>query len=228
MITAVPAFRQRLNDTVQFNESRMTEEFPPLDPRAERLLDAAKAAFLEHGYAATSMDQVARSAQASKTTLYSRFPSKEALFAAAIQSECVKRGMRFAPQDFDALGVEAALREIADRFLALIWSYEALRIEQVIMGEAQRQPEIARIYYDAAVAPACAVVAGYFAHAMARGLLPQGDALFLAMQFLAGLQGGPHCALSLGLGDPPGEDERRAYVARAVGLFLAGAKAGEG
>ena len=202
----------------------MTEITPDQnDPRAERLLDAAKTAFMVHGYAAASMDQIARLAQASKTTLYTRFPSKDLLFIAVVRRECERRGMRFSPTDFDHLGLEAALREVGERFLALIWSREALRVHQVVTGEAARQPEIAQLFYEAAVAPACAGVVEYFARAMARGLLPQDDPSFVGMQFLASLQGGPHCALSLGLGEPPPDDERRAYVVRAVGLFLRGA-----
>lgn len=217
-----------MNDTVQFNFGRMTDISifsVDDDPRTEKLLDAAKAAFLTHGYAAASMDQVARLAQASKTTLYTRFPSKESLFIAVVRRECAQRGMGFAAHDFDHLPLAAALREIAERFLDLIWSREALRVHQVVTGEATRQPEIAQLFYDAAVAPACAVVTGYVSRAMARGLLPRGEAEFIAMQFLASLQGGPHCALTLGLGDPPAVDERRAYVARAIDLFLRGALA---
>lgn len=217
-----------MNDTVQFSLDRMTELSTfsaDDDPRAERLLDAAKAAFLAHGYAAASMDQVARLAQASKTTLYTRFPSKESLFIAVVRRECARRGMGFAAQDFDHLPLEAALRDIADRFLDLLWSREALRVHQVVTGEATRQPGIAQLFYDAAVAPACAAVTGYINRAMGRGLLPQGDAEFIALQFLASLQGGPHCALTLGLGETPPPDQRRAYVARAVALFLRGAAA---
>lgn len=198
------------------------------DPRAERILDAAKAAFLAHGYAATSMDQIARLAQASKTTLYTRFPSKESLFIAVVRRECARRGMSFSPGDFDHLPLAAALAEIGDRFLGLLWSREALRVHQVVTGEATRQPEIAQLFYEAAVAPACAAATAYFARAMARGLLPADDAEFTALQFLAGLQGGPHCALSLGLGEPPPAAERRAYVARAVALFLRGAATADG
>ncbi|HRQ83073.1 MAG TPA: TetR/AcrR family transcriptional regulator [Azospirillaceae bacterium] len=217
-----------MNDTVQFNFGRMTDMSifsTDDDPKTEKLLDAAKAAFLTHGYAAASMDQVARLAQASKTTLYTRFPSKESLFIAVVRRECARRGMGFAAQDFDHLPLEAALRDIADRFLDLLWSPEALRMHQVVTGEATRQPEIARLFYDAAVAPACAAVTGYINRAMARRLLPENDAEFIALQFLASLQGGPHCALTLGLGEPPPPDQRRAYVARAVALFLRGALA---
>lgn len=219
-----------MNDTVQFNFVRMTDistYSAEDDPRTEKLLDAAKAAFLTHGYAAASMDQVARLAQASKTTLYTRFPSKESLFIAVVRRECAQRGMGFAAHDFDHLPLAAALRDIADRFLDLLWSPEALRVHQVVTGEAARQPEIAQLFYDAAVAPACAAVIGYINRAMTRGLLPAGEAEFIALQFLASLQGGPHCALTLGLGEPPPPAQRGAYVARAVALFLRGAAAGE-
>lgn len=219
-----------MNDTVQFNFGRMTDIstfLPDDDPRTEKLLDAAKAAFLTLGYAAASMDQVARLAQASKTTLYTRFPSKESLFIAVVRRECARRGMGFAAQDFDHLPLAAALRDIAERFLDLIWSPEALRVHQMVTGEAARQPEIAQLFYDAAVAPACAAVTGYINRAMARGLLPESEAEFIALQFLASLQGGPHCALSLGLGEAPPADQRSAYVARAVDLFLHGASSGK-
>jgi TetR/AcrR family transcriptional repressor of mexJK operon len=123
------------------------------DPRTWRLLDAAKAAFLDLGYSAASMDLVAQRARVSKTTLYTRFASKEALFAATIARECQSHGMGFSPETFDGWPLAAALEEIGDRFLRLIWSPEALRINQVVTGEALRQPHIGRIFFDTAVTP---------------------------------------------------------------------------
>ena len=58
------------------------------DAKEEKILAAARDLFLELGYAATSMDLVAQRAKASKTTLYTRFPSKETLFAETISTEC--------------------------------------------------------------------------------------------------------------------------------------------
>src|ERR1700759_4367754 len=43
--------------------------------------------FQSNGYGATSMNAIARRARVSKTTLYSRFPSKESLFRAAMQDQ---------------------------------------------------------------------------------------------------------------------------------------------
>jgi AcrR family transcriptional regulator len=57
-------------------------------PRAARraqLLRVADALFAERGYEATSMDDVAASAQISKPVLYDHFGSKEGLFAACVE-----------------------------------------------------------------------------------------------------------------------------------------------
>ena len=48
--------------------------------RPAELLAAALELFVEHGYAATRLEDVARAAGVSKGTLYLYFDSKEALF----------------------------------------------------------------------------------------------------------------------------------------------------
>ncbi|HWK80950.1 MAG TPA: helix-turn-helix domain-containing protein, partial [Thermomicrobiales bacterium] len=49
-----------------------------------RVLDAANALFVEHGFKAVSMQQIANAAQINKATLYHHFRSKEDLFAAVV------------------------------------------------------------------------------------------------------------------------------------------------
>ena len=49
----------------------------------EHLLDAARSVFTEHGYSATTA-QIARRAGVSEGTLFKRYPTKEALFMAAV------------------------------------------------------------------------------------------------------------------------------------------------
>ncbi|HYD29882.1 MAG TPA: TetR/AcrR family transcriptional regulator [Azospirillaceae bacterium] len=187
-----------------------------------QILIAAKDTFLELGYAAASMDQVAQRARVSKTTLYTRFPSKEALFAATISAECERRGMRFQPEDFDDLPLEEALRAIARRFLDLIWSPEAIQVQQTVTGEAARFPEVARIFFDAGPAHGRAAVAAFFAHAAARGVARVDDPEFTAQQFMGALQGGPHCELTLCLCAPPSGEERESHIRKAVALFVTG------
>jgi AcrR family transcriptional regulator len=53
----------------------------------EEMLDAASAAFASDGFASTKMATIAARAGTTKPTLYARFGSKEALYAAAVSRE---------------------------------------------------------------------------------------------------------------------------------------------
>lgn len=193
------------------------------DPKTERILEASKEIFLELGFAATSMDLVAQRARVSKTTLYTRFPSKEDLFVATITAECDRRGMRFAPDAFDGLPVEEALYQAGSRFVDVVWSPEALRLHQSVTGEAARFPEVAQLYFQAGPERSIAVFAAFFARLAERGVVRIEDPAFAAIQFLNALRGGFLCRLELGLGESPTGEEREAFIRAAVALFLRGA-----
>lgn len=192
------------------------------DPKTEQILAASRAVFLEMGYAATSMDAVAQRARVSKTTLYTRFPSKEELFAATIAAECERSGLRYPPDAFDEVPVEEALNAIGRRFVDLVWSADVVKMHQSVMGAVTRTPEVARLYYAAGPAKGIGHVVAYFERAAARGAIRTDDPAFAAAQFLAALQGGPYFAMCLGQCEPPGDAERHAFVAKAVALFLDG------
>lgn len=206
-------------------ETLTTPTADTVDEKHQKILNAAKELFLEGGYAATSMDQVANHAHVSKTTLYTRFPSKEALFAATIEWQCQAFGMRFSPADFAGLPVDEALRQIGERFVNLLCSPEAVRVDQLVNGEAARFPEIALALYRAGPEHIRRLVARYFDYAMERGMIEVSDTEFAAEHFLLGLKG---CALHpLAMHTRPQltPQEQTDYVARAVALFLDGARA---
>jgi AcrR family transcriptional regulator len=61
-------------------------------PRSERraqLLDAAQAVFVEHGYHAAAMDEIADRAGVSKPVLYQHFPGKLDLYLALLDTHCL-------------------------------------------------------------------------------------------------------------------------------------------
>ncbi len=192
------------------------------DPKTEKILAAAKETFLELGYAATSMDLIAQRARVSKTTLYTRFPSKEELYSATIQAECDRHGLAFAPDAFDDLPVEDALHRVARGFVDLLWSPEVVKMHQIVLGEAARFPEVAGLYYKAGPEKTVVAVVALFERMVRRGVVRIDDPAFVATQFLAALQGGSRCALELGLCDYPPEEEREAFVRKAVALFVKG------
>ncbi len=193
------------------------------DPKEAQILNAAARAFLEHGYAGTSMDMVAQMAQVSKTTLYTRFPSKEALFKGTISAKCRSGGIHFSPEEFDGLSLEEALCRIGRRFVDLVWSPEAVRIHQVVTGEAPKFPEVARMFHEAAGERATRHMVQFFERVAARGELAPYDFEFLSHQFFTMLKGHTHYELCFGMCEPPPAEERDAVVRRSVRLFLNGA-----
>jgi AcrR family transcriptional regulator len=62
---------------------------PGADPTTEAILDAAVAEFEQHGFRRVALDDVARRAGVSRTTIYRRFANKDELIAAVIERENV-------------------------------------------------------------------------------------------------------------------------------------------
>jgi AcrR family transcriptional regulator len=60
---------------------------PGPDPTLEAILDAAVVEFERHGFRRVALDDVARRARVSRTTIYRRFSNKDELVAAVIERE---------------------------------------------------------------------------------------------------------------------------------------------
>ena len=61
---------------------------PTDEAKREAILGAAADSFFAHGFAASSIEQIAADAGVSKVTIYNRFGDKRGLFAAAVEREC--------------------------------------------------------------------------------------------------------------------------------------------
>lgn len=62
---------------------------PGADDTTEAILDAAVVEFEQHGFRRVALDDVARRARVSRTTIYRRFANKDELIAAVIERENV-------------------------------------------------------------------------------------------------------------------------------------------
>jgi AcrR family transcriptional regulator len=62
---------------------------PASDPSTEAILDAAVVEFERHGFRRVALDDVARRAGVSRTTIYRRFVNKDELVAAVVERENV-------------------------------------------------------------------------------------------------------------------------------------------
>lgn len=135
--------------------------------RPGELSAAALALFVEKGFAATRLEEIAARAGVSKGTLYLYFDSKEALFTAAIRDGIVPQ-LESAAARMGALqdDPEGMLREILSACWSQIGSSEFGGIPKVMIAEAKNFPEVARFYYEHVIMPGRLLVE----HAIKRGI----------------------------------------------------------
>lgn len=158
--------------------------------RREAIIDVAQRSFLEHGFAASSMSTIAAACGGSKTTLWSHFSSKEALFEALIDRMVGNFSGALSEALLTDGGAEAALRRFGLVFLTKILSADALALKRMINSEAQRFPMLAQAFYERGPAPVRERLARYIAGEMEAGRLRDGDPELAARQFLSLCQGG--------------------------------------
>ena len=129
------------------------------------ILQGAMEQFLEHGYAATSMDKVAKSAGVSKATVYSHFGDKESLFTVLIQ-DLVREKFQTVmdldtPQTLEQ-DPKIVLSTMATKMLADARSDRSFQnFLRIIIGESGRFPELAKAYVNSVVKPAMGVMTKY-------------------------------------------------------------------
>lgn len=108
-----------------------------------RLLAIALKEFLQHGYGGASMTRIVKAAGVSKTTLYSRFASKDQLFRAIIHQQID----RLAPATLlvpnaGRPDLERGLKTFANRMLEVSLRGDMLGVNRLIFSESHRFPEL--------------------------------------------------------------------------------------
>lgn len=194
--------------------------------KREAILDAARTLFLQRGYAGTSMDDVAAHAHVSKQTVYAHFVDKTRLFSALITADIADSEtsthplIAAMPRSDD---VERDLRDFARAHLADVMQPELLRMRRMLIGEAERFPDLARAWYQAGPERSCAVFAAWFETLDARGLLRIPDPMLAAQHFNWLILSIPvNTAMSVPLDGPVfTRHELNHYADEGVRVFLA-------
>lgn len=123
---------------------------PRSSAKRAAILNAAQTCFLEHGYASTSMDMVAARAGVSKATIYAHFQGKDDLFGAIIGRRCDDEADGLGAVGLDeTMSARAALTVMARHLMGMLLRPEVLGIYRMVVSEAARHPDLARVFYDA-------------------------------------------------------------------------------
>jgi AcrR family transcriptional regulator len=138
--------------------------------RPEEITAAALESFVERGYAATRLEDVAARAGISKGTLYLYFANKEELFKAVVREALVARLVEFQSQIGKFQGSSAdLLRLVFKNWWERIGSTRISGIPKLILSEARNFPEIARFYVEEVVRPGRETLAEVIRRGIARG-----------------------------------------------------------
>jgi TetR/AcrR family transcriptional repressor of mexJK operon len=185
-----------------------------------KILDTATAAFLADGYAATTIEAVARACSVAKRTIYARWSGKPALFRAVLErlmAKWLSRAGDWAAADT----LEVALNGAAERILAIALTPEAIALHRLLIAESGRFPELPMMMHQAGASEGSNRIGALLDRAVATGELPPQDTAFAAEQFLNLVLTGPQ-RRALGLGRPLDERQTDTWQKAAVAIFLGG------
>lgn len=193
------------------------------DPdKRKQIVEGARRVFTSVGFDAASMSDIARAADVSKATLYVYFTSKEQLFA----DICAERRDRNISELIDlldrALPVGDVLLRLGTEALRRILTLNVFPTHRIVIGVAERMPEIGRELYKSGAKRLADELAAYLADAVAAGHLVIDDTDLAAAQFLELSQAGVfrRNIYAAGSGALPATEIDR-IVRSAVRVFLA-------
>lgn len=189
--------------------------------KRRQVLDGARQVFLARGFDAASMGDIAKAAGVSKGTLYVYFESKEDLFAELVKRQCALTAERLFELDAENHDVREVLRRLGDSFIAAMVEPSHVSTVRMVIGSADRRPEIGRLFLDAGPRAGIRRLSTWLAAKVAQGELEIDDVEVAAGQFLTMCHSTVMMPVLIG-GEAPPPPERVAYVIeRAVDVFMA-------
>jgi AcrR family transcriptional regulator len=177
--------------------------------------------FLRNGYAAASMDEVAREAGMSKRTLYQVFASKAALFEATIGATLVPIALDTdLERDPD---LRRALTGILVAAAEHLLAEAQIGIFRLVIGERHCSPEVAQATHRVLTSRGASALERRLTAEVAAGRLGLANPTTASRMLYGMVLGSAQMRLLLGVRDPITSAEIQALAQEAVRLFLDGA-----
>jgi AcrR family transcriptional regulator len=207
------------------NEERRGRGRPQARPDEETrtvIIDAARDEFATSGYAATSMESVARVAGVSTKTLYRLIPNKATLFEAIIGNGIDRFVSRIRLKGCENGDIECALRDALIACGELILDGAVIGLLRMVIGESDKFPEIADTFYNKAIKRTESTLANWLKAQAESGLIAIDNATEAAGMLLGMLAFQPQRAVMLGHAPPPTPEALARRAGVVAKLFLQG------
>jgi len=202
-------------DAVALASSRCND---PDDRRRHHLIDAAEAIFLEKGFHAATMDEIARCAGMSKKTIYQVFPSKIELFDVLLHQ---RLGPLFVPIEDDGGSARETLTTFLQEMANLILSHKQIALIRLMAAEARRSPEIGKALERQGIGRGDGALERWLAAQADQGNLLLDDPQEAGAMLFGMAIGEFMISLMINSKPWPTEAQVHARIAQAVKIFLA-------
>ena len=218
------------NDSLDMMTKKTATKKPPERSNAgvrtemllDRLLDAATEFFMEKGFDATSMGEIAKQAHASTETFYRHFPTKEELFEKVLlrRTELLKGELNSVLMSEDS--PEKELTAFGELGLSLLLAPQTLSLHRILVMEKGRFPEVVESFYAQGPERVQAALASYLAEQIKKGQLRKMNPHVGARQFFDLVIPEFHFGMNLRSRPEPTKAEMRQRVKEAIDCFLHG------
>ena len=188
----------------------------------DRLLEAANQFFMEKGFEATSMGEIAKHAHASKETFYRHFPTKEELFQAALLRRAEQIATEFGSVLLSQAPPEIALAKFGQVVLERLLTPEAMSFRRVMMMESVRFPELHKSLHARGPARVNTALAHYLEDQVSKGRLRQMNSTVAARQFFDLVAAEMTMEANVPFAPKPTTGEIKQRVKEAMDCFLHG------
>ena len=146
------------------------------EARPDEVLDAALALFIEKGFAATRVEDIAKRAGLSKGAVYLYFPSKEAVLAALVQRAIVPIADSALQTLHDYEGdPRIVIGLVLNMLAARLSDPKVLAMPKLILREVLGFPELAQMYRREVIDRVIPAVEGLIRRGIDQGYLRQVD-----------------------------------------------------
>jgi AcrR family transcriptional regulator len=190
------------------------------------ILEAARQEFARTGFAATSIESVARHAGVSTKTLYRLFPDKKALFEAMVTNRLDQFVSVVTLRACEGGDIEAALPDALLACAELVLDPEVIALQRLVLADSDKFPEIPETFYVKAMRRSVAALAEWLLVQKKRGLIVLDDVEAAAGMLLGMLVFQPQRDVMFGHKPPPTRRELELRAKTCSALFLRGCRRG--
>jgi AcrR family transcriptional regulator len=192
------------------------------DETRQIIYDAARHEYAATGYAATSVEAVARRAGVSTRTLYRLIPNKAALFEGMVTDRIQNFLADVKLNVSEQLDLEDALYAALMACAKLTLDKDVIALQRIVLQEATPFSDIAGTFYRNGIQPTAAALADWLRVQQQRGLIALDDVDEAAGMLIGMVISAPQrAALFAGL-PLPSKRQIEARVRRCAVLFLRG------